>query len=91
MNIIEINKLSKYYHHSFGIGDITLNVPQGDNFGFIVPNGAGKMGNKKVSIVQAMIHRQDRRFPWSDADPDPGIRIYLPQKGYPYMKYPIIT
>jgi ABC-2 type transport system ATP-binding protein len=42
MNIIEINHLTKSYGRSRGIDDLTLNIEQGDIFGFIGPNGAGK-------------------------------------------------
>ena len=42
MNVIEINHLTKSYGRSRGIDDLTLNVGQGDIFGFIGPNGAGK-------------------------------------------------
>ncbi|MCX6251235.1 MAG: ABC transporter ATP-binding protein [Bacteroidetes bacterium] len=50
MNIIEIHKLSKYYHRSRGIEDITLNVPQGSIFGFIGPNGAGKSTTIRILL-----------------------------------------
>ncbi len=42
MNVIEANKLTKYYGKSKGIEDLDLAVEQGDFFGFIGPNGAGK-------------------------------------------------
>jgi ABC-2 type transport system ATP-binding protein len=42
LNIIEIDHLSKYYGKSKGIEDISLEVKEGDIFGFIGPNGAGK-------------------------------------------------
>ena len=42
MNIIEIKNLTKSYGKSRGIDDLSLNVKQGDIFGFIGPNGAGK-------------------------------------------------
>jgi ABC-2 type transport system ATP-binding protein len=42
MNVIEINKLTKYYGKSRGIIDISFNVEEGEIFGFIGPNGAGK-------------------------------------------------
>lgn len=42
MKVIEINKLTKYYGKSRGIIDVSLEVEQGDIFGFIGPNGAGK-------------------------------------------------
>jgi ABC-2 type transport system ATP-binding protein len=50
MNIIEIHKLSKYYHRLRGIEDITLNVGQGDIFGFIGPNGAGKSTTIRILL-----------------------------------------
>lgn len=42
MNVIEINKLTKYYGKSRGIIDLSFNVEQTEIFGFIGPNGAGK-------------------------------------------------
>jgi ABC-2 type transport system ATP-binding protein len=42
MNIIDIKNLTKSYGKSRGIDDLSLNVKQGDIFGFIGPNGAGK-------------------------------------------------
>lgn len=42
MNIIELEKLTKYYGKHPGIIDIDLQVKEGDFFGFIGPNGAGK-------------------------------------------------
>ena len=50
MNIIEIHKLSKYYRRSRGIEEVTLNVPQGDIFGFIGPNGAGKSTTIRILL-----------------------------------------
>ena len=42
MNIIEAYQLSKYYGKDLGIKEVTLQVKEGDIFGFIGPNGAGK-------------------------------------------------
>lgn len=42
MNIIETNNLTKYYGKAKGIEDISLEVKEGEIFGFIGPNGAGK-------------------------------------------------
>jgi len=50
MNIIGIQHLSKYYGRSRGIDDVTLNVEQGDFFGFIGPNGAGKSTTIRILL-----------------------------------------
>ncbi|WP_066503176.1 ABC transporter ATP-binding protein [Abyssisolibacter fermentans] len=42
MNVIETNKLTKYYGKARGIIDVSLKVEEGEIFGFIGPNGAGK-------------------------------------------------
>jgi ABC-2 type transport system ATP-binding protein len=42
MSVIEINHLTKYYGKARGIIDVTLNIEEGEIFGFIGPNGAGK-------------------------------------------------
>ena len=42
MNVIETKNLTKYYGSARGIVDVSLNVEEGDIFGFIGPNGAGK-------------------------------------------------
>jgi ABC-2 type transport system ATP-binding protein len=42
MSVIEINNLTKYYGKARGIIDVSLNIDEGEIFGFIGPNGAGK-------------------------------------------------
>ena len=42
MSMIETDHLTKYYGKSRGIMDVSLNVEEGEIFGFIGPNGAGK-------------------------------------------------
>ena len=41
MHIIETNQLTKYYGKARGIMDVSLQVEEGEVFGFIGPNGAG--------------------------------------------------
>ena len=42
MNAIEINSLTKKFKKSVAIDNISLNVEEGEIFGFLGPNGAGK-------------------------------------------------
>ncbi|MGV8906378.1 MAG: ATP-binding cassette domain-containing protein [Acetobacterium sp.] len=42
MNVIEINRLTKYYGKHRGIENVSFSVEEGEIFGFIGPNGAGK-------------------------------------------------
>jgi ABC-2 type transport system ATP-binding protein len=42
MNVVEIDKLTKYYGKVRGIENLSFNVEKGEIFGFIGPNGAGK-------------------------------------------------
>ena len=42
MNIIELTNLTKNYGKARGIIDVSLDVEEGEIFGFIGPNGAGK-------------------------------------------------
>lgn len=41
-NILEIQNLTKYYGKTRGVEDISLELKEGEIFGFIGPNGAGK-------------------------------------------------
>jgi ABC-2 type transport system ATP-binding protein len=42
LNVIETNKLTKYYGKIKGVEDLTFSVKKGEIFGFLGPNGAGK-------------------------------------------------
>lgn len=42
MDVIKINKLTKYYGKIKGIENVDLTIREGEIFGFIGPNGAGK-------------------------------------------------
>ncbi len=50
MSIIEIKNLTKSYGKNRGIEDVSLNVNEGEIFGFIGPNGAGKSTTIKVLL-----------------------------------------
>ena len=53
-NVIEINKLSKYYGKHRGIEDVSFSVAEGEIFGFIGPNGAGK--STTIRTLLALIY-----------------------------------
>jgi len=48
--IINTSHLSKFYGSSRGIEDVSLNVREGDFFGFIGPNGAGKSTTIRILL-----------------------------------------
>ena len=42
MNVIEVKHLTKDYGHGRGVFDVSIEVKEGEVFGFLGPNGAGK-------------------------------------------------
>ena len=56
MRVIEINNLTKYYGKAKarGIIDVSLNVEEGEIFGFIGPNGAGK--STTIRLLLSLIY-----------------------------------
>lgn len=54
MNVIEIKNLTKTYGKARGIKDISLNIEEGEIFGFIGPNGAGK--STTIRTMLALIY-----------------------------------
>ena len=42
MNLLEINKVSKFYETHKALDHVSLSVPQGCIYGLLGPNGAGK-------------------------------------------------
>ena len=49
-NAIEINALSKNYGDTNAISNITLNVNEGEVFGYLGPNGAGKTTTIRILV-----------------------------------------
>ena len=41
-NVLEIQNLTKYYAKVLGVKNLSLELEEGEIFGFIGPNGAGK-------------------------------------------------
>lgn len=54
MGIIETKNLTKYYGKSLGIKDVSINVEEGEIFGFIGPNGAGK--STTIRLLMSLIY-----------------------------------
>ena len=54
MAVIEVNHLTKYYGKARGIVDVSLQVEEGEIFGFIGPNGAGK--STTIRLLLSLIH-----------------------------------
>ena len=53
-SVIEVNNLTKYYGKARGILDVSLNVYEGEIFGFIGPNGAGK--STTIRLLLSLIY-----------------------------------
>ncbi len=49
--MIEIKNLAKYYGDLAAVDDLSLNIKEGDIFGFIGPNGAGKTTTMRVLVT----------------------------------------
>jgi ABC-2 type transport system ATP-binding protein len=54
MNVIETQKLTKYYGKTRGIEDLDMAVAEGEIYGFIGPNGAGK--STTIRTLLGLIH-----------------------------------
>ncbi|MEA4959818.1 MAG: ABC transporter ATP-binding protein [Anaerolineaceae bacterium] len=94
MNVIEVNKLTKYYGKSRGIVDVSFGVEEGEIFGFIGPNGAGK--STTIRLLLSLIHPTsgDARVFGRDVTKDgPAIREqigYLPSEVFYYDEMKVI-
>jgi ABC-2 type transport system ATP-binding protein len=94
MNVIEINNLSKYYGKARGIIDVSLDVAEGEIFGFIGPNGAGK--STTIRLLLSLIHPSGgsaKVFGKDVLNHGPEIREeigYLPSEVFYYDKMKVI-
>ena len=94
MNVIEINNLSKYYGKARGIIDVSLDVAEGEIFGFIGPNGAGK--STTIRLLLSLIYPSGgnaKVFGKDVLNHGPEIREeigYLPSEVFYYDKMKVI-
>jgi ABC-2 type transport system ATP-binding protein len=94
MNVIELNGLTKYYGETKGCENVTLEVKEGEIFGFIGPNGAGKSTTIRtmLSLIyptsgSVSIFGQDAIEFGSEVRKDIG---YLPSEIFYYDKMKVI-
>lgn len=93
MNVIEIKNLTKYYGKSRGITDVSLNVEQGEIFGFIGPNGAGKSTAIRTLLGLIYPNSGSATIFGKSCSAFPGIRRevgYLPSEVFYYDKMRVI-
>ncbi len=94
MSEIEINKLTKYYGKARGIIDVSLEVEDGEIFGFIGPNGAGK--STTIRLLCSLIYPSSgsaKIFGKDVVKDGPEIRQdigYLPGEVFYYDKMKVI-
>ena len=55
--ILEIRKLTKYYGSILGVKDLSLDLNEGEIFGFIGPNGAGK--STTIRSIMGLINKTE--------------------------------
>lgn len=64
MNAIEIRGVTKQFGSVTAVNDLTLDVPEGAIYGFIGPNGSGKIVSARDEV--GYLPEGDRRFSsWS--------------------------
>jgi len=56
-NILEIQNLTKYYGKVLGVKNLSLNLYEGEVFGFIGPNGAGK--STTIRLIMNLINKTE--------------------------------
>lgn len=87
-NILEIQNLTKYYGKIKGVENLSLNLEEGEIFGFIGPNGAGK--STTIRSIMNLINKtsgkvliENKEFNKNDVEIKEKIG-YLPSEIYLY-------
>ena len=94
MGVIETKNLTKYYGKSRGIEDVSINVEEGEIFGFIGPNGAGK--STTIRLLLSLIYPtsgEAKLFGKDAIECGPEVRKrvgYLPSEIFYYDKMKVI-
>ena len=94
MDVIETKNLTKYYGKARGIEDVSINVEEGEIFGFIGPNGAGKSTTIRLLLSLIYPTSGEAKLFGKDAikcGPEVRKRIgYLPSEIFYYDKMKVI-
>jgi ABC-2 type transport system ATP-binding protein len=94
MGVIETKNLTKYYGKAKGIEDVSINVEEGEIFGFIGPNGAGKSTTIRLLLSLIYPTSGEAKLFGKDAikcGPEVRKRIgYLPSEIFYYDKMKVI-
>lgn len=77
---IEIRNLTKNYGKHRGVTDISLDVEEGDIFGFLGPNGAGK--STTIRCILGMLHFQNGEITVLGQKAGAGQKEFLRRIGY---------
>jgi ABC-2 type transport system ATP-binding protein len=72
MPIISVENLKKYYKDVKAVDDISLNVEEGEIFGFLGPNGAGKTTTIKMLVTLLKPTEGTAKIVNNDINKDPG-------------------
>ena len=94
MGVIETKNLTKYYGKSRGIEDVSIDVEEGEIFGFIGPNGAGK--STTIRLLLSLIYPTSgtaKLFGKDAIEHGPEVRKrigYLPSEIFYYDKMKVI-
>lgn len=87
MNIVDVQRVTKFYSNFAALDDVSLSVPQGCVFGLLGPNGAGKTTLIRILMRISYADKGEILFkghPLTDADTyDMG---YLPEERGLYKK-----
>lgn len=94
MNVIQTTNLTKFYGKARGIQDVSLEVREGEIFGFIGPNGAGKSTTIRTLMGLIFPTSGDAKIFGKDCTKEgPDIRRevgYLPSEVFYYDKMKVL-
>lgn len=79
-NVIQISRLTKYYHSYPGLQSLNLTIRQGEIFGYLGPNGAGK--TTTIRLLLGLLKPTDGNFSLLEKDIINNPKEYFREIGY---------